>query len=116
MKKLRILFFALLLCACSLTFDPAGKLAQKQVLLTSTATIVQVKHLAVSPTGEKTCAVTGDLNLRAAPNAAAKVVDWLLSGDSVVATGGETAGWRAVRNGAGVAGYVNVKWLRCEGW
>jgi SH3-like domain-containing protein len=53
------------------------------------------------------------LNLRAAPRADSQVVDWLLTGQTVIATSGESAGWRAVRNWAGAKGYVNVKWLEC---
>ncbi len=113
MKKIMLILLAFLLCGCSLTFDPAGKLAQKRTVPTSTPAIAQVKRLVASPTTETACKVTGDLNLRAAPNADAKVIDWLLSGQPVVATGGESGGWRPVRNWAGASGWVNARWLEC---
>ena len=111
MKKLLVLFFTLLLCSCSLTLDPAGKLVRTMPTSTSTATRA-APSITASPTAE-TCQVTGDLNLRAAPSADSQVIDWLLTGQTVIATSGESAGWRAVRNWAGAKGYVNVKWLEC---
>lgn len=116
MKKVIVVFLILALMGCkSIAFDPAGKLAKK-VPSTATATmlVLPVKHLvAASPTAALRCQVTGDLHLRAAPNAGSPVVDYLLTGEMVTATGGENAGWRAVRNWAGASGFVNVKWLEC---
>lgn len=117
MKKIVIVFLIFALSSCSLKFDPAGKLARQKASPTGTAASVPVLQQTAAPAATMTinCQVTGDLHLRAAPNASAKVVDYLLAGETVVASSGESAGWRAVKNWAGVGGYVNAKWLNCGG-
>ena len=111
MKKNAFCLLIVVVCAaCSLKFDPAGRLAHPTV---TPSVVPMLKHTAVVVT--TTCTVTGDLNLRAEPSINAQVIDWLLTGESVVAGSEETDGWRMVRNWAGTSGFVSARWLRCGG-
>lgn len=116
MRKAKILLaLALVLTACT-TARAAVPVATVAMATGETPAAVLVTP---TPTPQVATVASWGLRVRACPGVACAVVDWLHQGDRVTLAGqpvrtNDGGTWAPVRTTAGLAGWVNAKYLNLE--